>query len=381
MLQEATGGGVVVYSFQMPTQIKIFDSVREFLSTIIITEKDLLITNARIFEPNLKDYNINCRVVFQENYGEGEPSDSMVSAIINDLRGYDFERVLALGGGTIIDIGKIIALSPVTNIADVIDGRVAPVKGHKMIAVPTNCCNGSEVSNIAIIIDSEGHGKKAIVGQALYPDEAALVPELLKGLPPEFFALGSMDALVTAIESFLAPTANPVTEIFAQNAIQKILGSYKNIAKNGLETYREDIGQVLVGSNFAGIAFCNTGVGAVHALSYPFGGKYHVAHGEATYTFIGGVLRKYDELDPGGKINELKKVIADALGDNTTDVFVSMAGILNGIIPLKRLRDYGVQQDELAAFAEEVMSLERLMKNNYVRLNIDDVLDIYNSRY
>lgn len=375
-------GDVHMFNFRVATEIKIFDSIDEFVSNMDFTERDLVITNAPVYEPQLKGYNLKCRVVFQEEYGNGEPNDRMINAIIQDLRGNEFDRVFAIGGGTVIDVAKIISLSGIEDVLDALYGRVPIARVRKLLVIPTTCGTGSEVTNIAILEDTQAHVKKGIVGPAIFPDTAILVPDLVKGLPYKFFAFSSIDALIHAIESYLAPASNNITEVFAVSAIQNIIAAYRDIAQNGQEAQMKNTKKVLIASTSAGIAFGNTGVGAVHAMSYPLGGKYHVPHGEANYAFLDIVLRKYDELSPNGKIQSLKQILGDCLGVAGDDqVIVALAELLNRIIPLKRLQEYGVQENELEMFAEAAVAQERLMKNNYKPLSLQDVTKMYQSRY
>ncbi|MDR3561362.1 MAG: iron-containing alcohol dehydrogenase [Negativicutes bacterium] len=369
-------------SFKLPTEIKIIDSIAEFAKVMKISNQDLLITNAPIYEPYLKGLNLTWRIVFQENYGTGEPSDRMINAIISDLRGFNYDRVFAVGGGTVIDVAKVLALSGIDNVLDALYGRVPLVKKRRLLAIPTTCGTGSEVTNIAILEDTQAHVKKGIVGPAIFPDEAILVPELVQGLPYKFFAFSSIDALIHAVESYLAPASNLVTEMFVVEAMQKIIAAYQEIVRRGPEVQGEVIGQVLIASTFAGIAFGNTGVGAVHAMSYPLGGKYHIAHGESNYAFLDVVLRKYEASKPAGKISMLKRILGNSLGINDADKAIGgLADLLAGIIPLRRLREYGVQESELENFAQAAMDQKRLMKNNYVRLDGKDLVNMYQSRY
>ncbi len=103
----------------------------------------------------------------------------------------------------------------------------------------------------------------------LFADHAVLIPELVKGLPYRFFVASSIDALIHAIESYVSPKANPYTEVFSVKAMELILKGYMQIIEKGEEYRKEIIEEFVIGSNYAGIAFGNTGVGAVHALSYP----------------------------------------------------------------------------------------------------------------
>ncbi len=170
--------------------------------------------------------------------------------------------------------------------------------------------------------------------------------------------------------------------MFADKAIKNILAAYRDIAKEGPEALAKNMAQVLIASTFAGIAFGNTGVGAVHAMSYPLGGKYHVPHGEANYAFLDVVLQKYASVHPDGKITKLRSIIAESLGlEAVNQTFSALNLLLNQIMPLKQIREYGVQESELELFAQSAMAQERLMKNNYVCLSFNDILEMYKSRF
>jgi 4-hydroxybutyrate dehydrogenase len=370
-----------MFSFKLPTAVSFFESIDEFIDYVKVEESDLLITNRVIYE-QFKRFNVKCRIIFQEDFGVGEPSDRMINSILRELGNFRYNRVLAIGGGTVIDVAKILSLSGIKNVLDALYGRIPLTKGHKLLVIPTTCGTGSEVTNIAILEDTEAHVKKGIVGPAVFPDEAILVPELLTGLPYKFFAFSSIDALIHAIESYLAPTSNIITEMFADKAIKNILAAYRDIAKEGPEALKKNMAQVLIASTFAGIAFGNTGVGAVHAMSYPLGGKYHVPHGEANYAFLDVVLQKYASVHPDGKITKMRSIIAESLGlEAVNQTFSALNLLLNQIMPLKQIREYGVQESELELFAQSAMAQERLMKNNYVCLSFNDILEMYKSRF
>ncbi len=368
-------------NFKLSTELVVFDNGEELVKEMSPSAQDLIVTNKIIYDAHLAKYNLKSRVVFQEDFGTGEPSDKMINAIIDSVRGFAYRRIFAVGGGTVIDVSKVLSLEGLNNVLDALYNRIPLKKGHELIVIPTTCGTGSEVTNIAIMEDTTAHVKKGIVGPEIFPDKAALVPPFLAGIPYKFFAFSSIDALIHAIESFLAPRSNPATEIFGIQAMRWIIGAYKEIAAKGQDSCPQYYRQVLTASTFAGIAFGNTGVGAVHAMSYPLGGKYHVAHGESNYAFLGTVLAKYEELNPKGRIVELKAILAEALGVKPQEAVAALAALLERIITLKRLREYGVQEAELEVFAQAAMEQERLMKNNYVPLPKETVLAMYKSRY
>ena len=106
--------------------------------------------NEVLYQAYLEPLGLKCPVIFQEAYGAGEPSDEMAEAIWADIPG-DTERIFALGGGTILDLGKLFALETVSPVVDLYDGKFPPVKKRKLILVPTTCCSGSEMTNISIL--------------------------------------------------------------------------------------------------------------------------------------------------------------------------------------------------------------------------------------
>ncbi|QNB46617.1 iron-containing alcohol dehydrogenase [Thermanaerosceptrum fracticalcis] len=306
----------------------------------------------------------------------------MINAIVSELNGKDYQRVIAVGGGTVIDVAKILILQGVEDVLEILYGRSPVVKDKKLVVIPTTCGTGSEVTNISIMEDTQARVKKGIVNPVLFPDQAVLIPSLLKGLPYRFFAFSSIDALIHAVESYLAPKSNPFTELFSVKAIQDILGVYKKISEEGQEAAYKNIGGVLLASTYAGIAFANTGVAAVHALSYPLGGGYHVSHGEANYAFFSAVMQVYNQYNPSGKIANFNQLIKEIMGlKEGEDALAALDNLLSVVIRRKQLREYGMKEEEIEMFTTAAMAQERLMKNNYVPLTWSDVYNIYKSLY
>lgn len=354
-----------------------YDTCKEFAKEFAIGKGDLVITNKYIFDPAFGDLGLECDVIYQENYGAGEPSDDMAEAIYKDIKGNP-KRIIAIGGGTVIDISKLYALKYVSPILDLYDGNLPIVKDKELVLVPTTCGTGSEVTNIAILALNSRGTKKGLAVDEMYADAAVMIPELLKGLPFRFFATSSIDALIHAVESSLSPKANGYTKMFGYKAIEMILKGYVQIRDNGPEARIPLLEDFLVASNYAGIAFGNAGCAAVHAMSYPLGGKYHVAHGESNYAMFTGVMKNYMEIKSDGEIAVLNKFIADIIGCDVENVYDALEDLLNVMIPKKSLHEYGVTEQDLVEFTESVMVNQgRLMANNFVELDKDRVYKIY----
>lgn len=358
-----------------------YDTAKEFAEEFGIGSGDLILTNEYIYNPYFGDLNLECDVLFQEKYGMGEPSDDMVEAIYADIKG-EHKRVIAIGGGTVIDIAKLFALKDVSPVLDLYDGKIPPVKNKELVLVPTTCGTGSEVTNISILALNSRGTKKGLAVDEMYADSAVLVPELLKGLPFGVFATSSIDALIHAIESSLSPKGNETTRMFGYKAIEMILGGYMEIAEKGKDARIPLLDQFLMASNYAGIAFGNAGCAAVHAMSYPLGATYHVAHGEANYAMFTGVMKNYMEIKTDGEIEKLNKFISEILGCDPADVYEELEKLLNIMIQKKPLHEYGMKEEEIVAFTDSVIeNQQRLLSNNFVELDRDRMIKIYTELY
>jgi alcohol dehydrogenase class IV len=208
-----------------------------------------------------------------------EPEPDVVLDCKHQFSSGDYDGIIAVGGGSVIDIAKCVAvydekLGPLENLfgENTITARSIP-----LIALPTTAGTGSEVTNIAILSDTSAQVKKGIVSDFLLPDIAIIAPEMTIYCPPSVTAASGVDALVHAIEAYLSNFSSPITDALAIKAMELIsLALPKAYCKPDNMQAREDMS---TGSLLAGMAFGNAGVGAVHALAYPLGGRFHISHG------------------------------------------------------------------------------------------------------
>lgn len=359
-----------------------YDTCKEFLETYKLTADDLIFTNEYIYEPFFGDLDVKAARIFQEKYGTGEPTDVMITDIMADVKKGNYKRIFAIGGGSILDIAKILAVASDATLDEMYDDMGALKKQVELHAIPTTCGTGSEVTNISVVNRTKINAKMGLVSPEMFPDTALLIPELLTTLPYGVFATSSIDALVHAVESSLSPKATEYTKLFGYKATEMILKGYQILADKGQDALPELLGDFLVASNFAGLAFGTAGAGAVHAMSYPFGGKYHVAHGESNYAIFNGVLQYYLTKKTDGEIDTLRENLAEILDCTKEESFNEMDSLLNKILPRKPLKEYGVTEQDLPEFAKNVVeNQQRLMSNNFVELSEKDILNIFKSIY
>ena len=376
--------------FEVKPTIQICDTCAELAQAFELGPKDLILTNEYIYNPYFGPLNLPCPTIFQEKYGTGEPSDEMVAAIYNDMP-KDVTRIIAVGGGTVVDIAKVLSLKTVTPILDLYDGKIPLEKGKELILVPTTCGTGSECTNISVAIVKDekdgvltgGETKLGLVSDDIIPNKVCLIPELLKTLPYKPFACSAIDALVHATESFLSPHRKTMTsELFSEKAMDVILKGFKLIDEKGQDARFEYMDQFVTASFYAGIAFLKAGCGPVHGMSFPLGGTYHVPHGESNYMLFGAIMDYYDEHKPDGEIMKFKELVSSILGCEVKDAIPEMNALLQRILPLRPLRDCGFTEADFKAFPLSVeANQQRLMTNAYYPFDLESEEAIYRKCY
>lgn len=367
--------------FQIRPVVQCFDSYAEFVEQANYAATDCIFTVRHIYEQWLRPLDVASAVLLYEDYGEGEPSDEMIDRILADFNQRDCQRVIAIGGGSVLDIAKLLALKPMPGSSlQLFEGKIQPVKEKELILVPTTCGTGSEMTCISIAGIPSKNTKKGLAVSSLFADKAALIPELLHSLPRPVLITSSLDALAHALESFVAPRANAYSELFSLEAVRLLLKSYKTLlSSDGNSAVQAIAADLLTASNYAGIAFGNVGVGAVHALAYPLGQKCHVFHGEACSRFLSAVFRLYRNKNPEGKIKRLTLALQESLDcAEQQNPWDSLDSLLNQLLPTRPLRGYGMAEADIERFADSVMlEQQRLLVNDYVELSRDEIRDTY----
>ena len=368
--------------FQQKTKIQKFDTAKEFVEEYGICESDFILASRSIYEAYFTPLNLKAHVAFKNSYGVGEPTDLMIDALMEDFAKTGCTRIIAIGGGAVIDMAKILVLDGQYKAEDIYLKKVPLKKARSLIAVPTTCGAGSEVSNVTIAELTNLHTKMGLAVDELYAEDAVLIPELLSKLPYDFFANSAIDAFIHAIESYMSPRATLYTQMCSMKAMEMILEGFKAIIEHGQEYRMNLLEEFLVASNLAGVAFGNAGTGIVHAMSYPLSGVYHVAHGEANYQFFTAGFAFYQEQNPEGAIRPLNEFLGKLLDCAAEDVYAVLETLLNKITFRKPLREYGMTEEDIITFAKSVEATQqRLLNQSYVKPNWEQMAEIYRKLY
>ncbi len=225
---------------------------------------------------NLSDHGV-AATVFEG--AEPEPSVNMVQAGCEMLWEADCDLVIAVGGGSSLDVGKAIgALAGESGeAAEYQRGRQITELGVPIIAVPTTSGTGSEVTPNAVLIDQERGVKASLRGQGLIPHVAIVDPQLTLTLPPAATAFAGIDAFTQALEGFTSTGANLVTDKFAAEALVHLAGAIRTAYSDGEDLAARE--HMSLGSLLAGIGFASSRLGLVHGLAHPVGIASGQPHG------------------------------------------------------------------------------------------------------
>lgn len=314
---------------------------------------------------------------------EADPPEACVMRVVELARGEGVDGVIGFGGGSSMDTAKLAALLAGSgqSLGAVYGVEAATGPRLKLIQVPTTAGTGSEVTPIAIVTTPSDE-KKGVVSRLLYPDVAILDPVLTCGLPPAITAATGIDAMVHAIEAYTTRNRkNPISDALALKALRLLSGAIRTAVADGNDLPARRA--MLQGALLAGMAFANAPVGAVHALAYPLGGRFHVPHGLSNALVLTPVLRfnlpaaetLYAEL-----FEALSPAAPRPSANAAAGAFIEAMGALVADMPMaQRLRDVGVGADDLDGLADDAMNVQRLLVNNPREVTRADALAIYRS--
>ena len=223
---------------------------------------------------------------------ESDPSNKTVEEGFEFWKTVRSDAIVAIGGGRAIDVAKGIGVLA-TNDGKILDyvGRNKIVRPPlPLIAFPTSCGTGSEVSPAAVFSDPEKKEKMTIVSSLLFPMVALLDPHLLETLPPRWISFTAMDAFSHAFEAYFSQLSTPVTDSLSISAIQLI---YKNVWKASHEEDVSSKGDLLWASTMAGMAMSNARLGVCHAIAHPLGSYLKIPHSHAVTNTLFHLLEYY----------------------------------------------------------------------------------------
>ncbi len=329
----------------------------------------------------LKSAGVNIEV-FQDIVAE--PTVNDFKKILEVARQFKADSVVGVGGGSVLDVTKLIAafINSDQQVEDCFGTGFIKQKGLWFACLPTTAGTGSEVSPNAILLDERDHLKKGIVSSFLIADVAYVDPKLTWTVPAKVTADTGMDALTHCIEAYTNKFAHPSVDIYALQGIRLIAANLEKAVKNGQDQEAREA--LAFGSLYGGLCLGPVNTAAVHALSYPLGGEFHIPHGLSNAILLPSVM-KFNM--PANIKRHAEVAIALGCQPGKNDEETAQRGVdfiyqlADAVGIPKKLTDLGIPQTAVDGMAKAAMQVQRLLKNNPREVTEQDARDIYNSLY
>jgi len=334
--------------------------------------------------PLLQQLEVSGIEVLLDESIEKEPYFSDLHRLVDYFTPFEPDTVLGIGGGSVLDIAKLLAalLGNEQSVHDVVGNGLLKKRTKKLICAPATSGTGSEVSPNAILIDDEDGQKKGIISPLLVPDLVLVDPVLSISVPPAVTAATGLDALTHCIEAFTNKFSNPFIDLFALEGIRLIAANLVDAVQDGNNLVARE--KLSMGSMQGGFCLGPVNTAAVHALAYPLGTMYHVAHGLSNAVLLPHVM----EFNIPSAV-EKYAVVAGAMGVSPDVDLHAMA--MKGILRIseimqackvpENLRSMGVTQASIPLLAQEAMKIQRLLKNNPRTVLLEDAINIYEKTF
>jgi len=313
-----------------------------------------------------------------------EPTVNDFKAILQVARDFKADSVVGIGGGSVLDVTKLVAafINSDQQVEDCFGTGFIKAKGLWFACLPTTAGTGSEVSPNAILLDERDHLKKGIVSPYLIADAAYVDPKLTWTVPAKVTADTGMDALTHCIEAYTNKFAHPSVDIYALQGIRLIAANLERAVKDGKDVEAREA--LAFGSLYGGMCLGPVNTAAVHALSYPLGGEFHIPHGLSNAILLPSVM-KFNMPANVKRHAEVAIALGCEPGKNAQETaqrgveFIYRLAEAVGIP--QKLTDLGIPQTAVDGMAKAAMQVQRLLKNNPREVTEQDARDIYNSLY
>ena len=313
-----------------------------------------------------------------------EPTVNDFKKILEVARQFKADSVVGIGGGSVLDVTKLVAafINSGQQVEDCFGTGFIKAKGLWFACLPTTAGTGSEVSPNAILLDERDHLKKGIVSPYLIADAAYVDPKLTWTVPAKVTADTGMDALTHCIEAYTNKFAHPSVDIYALQGIRLIAANLERAVKDGKDVEAREA--LAFGSLYGGMCLGPVNTAAVHALSYPLGGEFHIPHGLSNAILLPSVM-KFNMPANVKRHAEVAIALGCEPGKNAQETaqrgveFIYRLAEAVGIP--KKLTDLGIPQTAVPGMAKAAMQVQRLLKNNPREVTEQDARDIYNSLY
>lgn len=311
-----------------------------------------------------------------------EPTYSAVQKLVDQFKASGADMIVACGGGSVMDAAKLasILVTDEYGVKELLDDPERARKCVPTILIPTTAGTGAEVTPNAIVAVPEKELKVGIVNENMIADYVILDARMIKNMPREIAAATGVDALAHCIECYTSNKANPFSDVYALEGLDLILNNIIT-ACNDPEAM-DAKNKMQIAAYYGGLAITASGTTAVHALSYPLGGKYHIAHGVSNAILLAPVMRfnepvcreKFADVYDRCVHTEQNCTTTEEKSSYILDWIEKIVKDLN--IPTS-LKEFGVPAADLDGLVEAGMQVQRLLVNNMRKVTPTDARILY----
>lgn len=309
-----------------------------------------------------------------------EPTYLQVQKLVDEESAYGASLIIAVGGGSVMDTAKLASIlaGGDVDVKHLLSSPLEATKKVKTLMIPTTAGTGSEATLNAIVSVPEEKLKIGIVNPEMISDYVILDPEMIRNLPKSIGAATGVDALCHAIECYTGNKSNYFSDTFALEALCLIINNIEKAVLN--PDAMEAKARMQIASFYAGIAITSSGTTAVHALSYPLGGRYHIAHGISNAILLVPVM-KYNEDSISSR---LAFAYDRCFGSSDLDaeqksnlMIKELERIVKNLEIPEDLSSFNVGLDDLEDLVDAGMKVTRLLNNNMKTVSREDARNIY----
>lgn len=361
---------------------QIADVVKSYSASNVVIITDPGVFNSGLItapQTILEQAGINVHII---NDTPPEPPLEQVNQIFHAAKKFDAQMIIGIGGGSAMDTAKLVAvlLNNDVELQDVVlSGQRFEHRGIPTLMVPTTSGTGSEATQNSIVLVPEQELKVGIVDEKLVANCVILDPEMTISLPKHITANTGIDALCHAIECYISKKSNPFSDMFALKAINLISKSIRTAYNDGSKLQaREDM---LLGAYLGGACIATSSTTAVHALSYPLGGKYHIPHGLSNAILLPDVMKFNLDVCEEKFSNVAKAMELDVAHCSPREAAEKMIEnlylLINDLEIKCDLRKVGINEAVLDELVESAFKVRRLLDNNPKEMTKVDILAIY----
>lgn len=310
-----------------------------------------------------------------------EPAVSDIERVLREVEGDRPDLIVGLGGGSVMDAAKLasILIGADYTLRDLLMDATIAKKQVKSVMVPTTCGTGSEATCNAIVAIPEEASKKGIVNNCMISDYVILDVQMIAKLPPKIIAATGVDALAHCVECYTSKKATMLSDTYAKEGARKIFHNIRRAFSVADDLAAKQ--EMLLGAYYGGIAITGSGTTAVHALSYPLGGKYHIAHGVSNAILFAHVM-EFNKDACAERLAELCDAAFPELAEKSTAakadrIIAEIAAIVCDTEIPTSLEEFGVQPEDIDFLVTAGSQQTRLLVNNCKELSLEDIRYIY----